>query len=314
MTPTDASGRPPIAARDHVLAGCLSFTVFVGLAWVCAVANDHHLKATLSEMVRDWRTPEGKIFLPALLLPAIFFLLSGYPYVLENAHAEPHPYGHFFTALRHFGVNSGLIIVALVPTLDVELRENSAPEYEAQVYVHTFGATLAFVSFVLSEAFVLSCSRWFDNKDNAGELRWRTRSLSLMTACLLLLAAHKVLYLYNIHPKYSEAWTFRYEMLLGSGLITQTQLIWHFIDPDPTPMKNKFFYVLTSVPYVGVLFVIAADFTYRANEDGAQWIIMEAALLAIVTCLTTFIYHRTRAWSSGGRDSAGGSGYGATSA
>lgn len=296
-----------LASRDHMLAGCVSFSVFVFLAWVCAVLNGHHLKATLSEMVYDWSSPEGKIFIAALFLPAIFFLLSGYPYVLPNARVEHHKQGHLFTILRHFGVNAGLIVVAFVPTLGVvESFESLA--YQIEVYVHSVAAAVAFVAFVVSELFVLTCSRLFEGDNFAEELRWRQRGLGLMTAILILLVIHKALGSClkdqegGLIGPYSEAWTFRYEMSLGGGLISQTQLIWHFSDPNHTLRKLWGLFVLPLVPYVGVVVVIASDFAFRKNLYALPWGALELAALAGLSCVCIIGFIALRRWEQSSQD------------
>lgn len=273
MTP---DWKPKVAARDHLLAGCLSFSIFVFLAWITAVFNQHHLRATLSEMVHDWDTAEGKIFIPALLLPAIFFLISGYPYVLSNASVHDHPWGHAFVVLRHFCVNAGLILVAFVPTLaQTDTRARSI-----EVYIHSFGATLTFGSFLLSELFVLV----YHSALGRDEAWWRLRALALMTAGLILCLAHKVLVETDVAAAYSEAWTFRYEMLVGAGLVTQCQLIWYFSDPeDDSRFRQLCFVPIATVPYLGALVIVGSDFCYRANQYALPWAALEAALLALAT-------------------------------
>lgn len=279
--------RPALACRDHLLAGCLSFSFMVLFAWLAAVADNHHLKATLSEMVRDWDTAEGKIFIVASLLPAIFFLLSGYPYVLPNARLDnSHPLFRQTTIiLRHFCVNGGLILVGFVPTVDN--TEERAQNLEA--WIHGVAAAFAFSSFVISELLLLLLHAELPEL----ELQWRLFALSLMIACSLLCICHKVLF--EAHAQtdlisfsaYSKAWTFRYEMLIGGGLITQNQLIWFFSDPDPTSLKQKIFYALGVLPYAGCVGVIAFDFRYRDNEYGPEWALLEMIVLStlMVLCL-----------------------------
>lgn len=285
-------------ARDHLLAGCVSFTFFVFLAWLCAVFNEHHLKATLSEMVHDWSTAEGKIFIAALLLPAIFFLLSSYSYKLDNAGVRDHRWGHTFILTRHFVVNSGLVLVAFVPTVStIETRA-----HDVEVWVHSVAASMAFVGFIAAELFVLVCHRRLKEV----ELMWRTRALSFMTACLVLLLAHKSLYTLEIVGKYSEAWTFRYEVLLGGGLVSQNQLVWYFSDEDPeTRLKTSGFIGLSVVPYLGSAFVIGADFFSRANLYGLHWLALEAALSLIAYLVCHNAITQLRAWSQRGGEGEG---------
>jgi len=278
-----AEGKSLLACRDHLLAGCWSFSIFTFLAWLCAVLNGHHRKATLSEMVNDWDTAEGKIFIAALLLPAIFFLVSGYPYFLENARVDGHPLGHVFIIVRHFLVTTGLIIVAFVPTLpNTETRAHTV-----EIWLHSIAATTAFVSFSVSELFVLACHSGLEDL----ELRWRARAWGLQVACLLLLVVHKTMYQSGLAPDYSAAWTFRYEMLVGSGVISQNQLIWHFSDPDPTQLKERGFKILAVIPYLGVLLVVGCDFAYRKNLYALPWGALEALALAVLTMLSVFFLH-----------------------
>lgn len=292
-----------IWARDHLLAGCLSFSLFVFLAWTCAVFNDHHKFSTLSEMVHDWNTAEGKIFIPALLLPAIFFLLSQYPYELSNASVMDHPYGHVFLVMRHFFVNIGLVLVAFVPTLDtVETRA-----HDIEVWIHSFAATLCFVSFTVAELFVLT-----EHKElTQAELAWRSRSIAFMCACMVLLVGHKTLYSFHIVGAYSEAWTFRYEMFLGGSLVSTNQLVWYFSDPEPSPLKDQGFKVLAAVPYVGCAFVIITDFFSRKNPYGLSWMIFEALLVFVSYQICLSCIGSLRAKRQPGRDEQA-AGYGAT--
>eukprot|EP00927_Polykrikos_kofoidii_P059939 TRINITY_DN55028_c0_g1_i1.p1 TRINITY_DN55028_c0_g1~~TRINITY_DN55028_c0_g1_i1.p1 ORF type:complete len:361 (-),score=58.99 TRINITY_DN55028_c0_g1_i1:99-1181(-) len=262
--------KPSVAARDHLLAGCISFMVFVFLAWMCALLDNHFRKATLSEMVRDWDTAQGKIFIPAVLLPAVFFLLSGYPYVLPNARVENHRLGRAFLVVRHFFVNAGLILVAFVPTLD----DASSGAHEVEIFVHGFAAALAFVSFAVSELFILVCH----GKLHEGELLARSRSLSFMIACLILCFVHKMLATFQYHPEYSGAWTFRYEMLVGSGLITQNQLIWWFSGPNADEPSAFSFYLFTMFPHLGALGMLSSDIFSRHLTDATHWMIGEAVL------------------------------------
>lgn len=298
--------KPPLACRDHLLAGCICFSVFTFLAWISAVSSGHHLKATLSEMVYDWDTAEGKIFIPALLLPAIFFLLSGYPYVLPNARVDDHPLGHTFVIMRHFFVNAGLVLIAFVPTLaDVENRGQ-----EIEVYIHSFAATLAFVSFVSSELFVLTCHPDLDKT----ELSWRQNALSLMTASTLMLAIHKTILMLRVDvflSVYCEAWTFRYEMLLGAGLISQCQLIWYFCDPEPSVVKDYVFYCLACMPYIGVLVIICTDFAYRGNEYALPWAGLEIVSIVVLTFVVLFVFQRLRGWGVRDKSEDREEGYGA---
>eukprot|EP00747_Dinoflagellata_sp_TGD_P166440 gnl/TRDRNA2_/TRDRNA2_189223_c0_seq1.p1 gnl/TRDRNA2_/TRDRNA2_189223_c0~~gnl/TRDRNA2_/TRDRNA2_189223_c0_seq1.p1 ORF type:complete len:336 (+),score=54.44 gnl/TRDRNA2_/TRDRNA2_189223_c0_seq1:121-1128(+) len=283
---------PVLASRDHLLAGCISFTLFVGAAWLCAVFNKHHLKATLSEMVHDWDTAEGKIFIPALLMPAIFFLISGYPYVLPNARVDDHPWGHFFIVLRHFCVNAGLVLVAFVPTIP----EFDRRAEQVEVAIHGIAAALAFLSFILSEAFVFT----FNTRMKEAEVKWRKFGIALMTSSLLLLAGHKLVYQMTLDDPvgstghtmsfYCEAWTFRYEMLLGAGLIFQNQLVWHFSDPLPASCMQCCFYAIAFLPYMGAVLVMTADFLYRGNMYALSWGAMELGLFTLFTVVMFFIF------------------------
>lgn len=304
--------RPALASRDHLIAGCLSFSFLVLFAWMAALADGHHLKATLSEMVRDWDTAEGKIFIAASLMPAIFFLLSGYPYVLPNARLdESHLLCQTTIILRHFCVNGGLILVGFVPTVSVV--KGAAQGLE--VWMHSLAASFTFVSFAVSELFILLCH----TELREVELQCRVWALSFMIACLLLCICHKSLFEARIETNlisfsdYSEAWTFRYEMLIGGGLITQNQLIWWFSDPDPTTLKENCFYALGVLPYLGCLGVLVADFRSRDNEYGAEWALVEIFVLFLVTNLCSLSLWKLRALCEGKSDPPEAEeGYGAT--
>ena len=139
-----------------------------------------------------------------------------------------------------------------------------------EVYIHSFAATLAFVSFVVSELFVLTCHPDLDKT----EVSWRQNALSLMTASTLLLAIHKTMLMLQVDVCLSvccEAWAFRYEMLLGAGLISQCQPILYFCHPEPSIVKDCVFDCLACIPYIGVLVIICADFAYRGNEYALPW-------------------------------------------
>lgn len=299
-------------ARDHLLAGCLSFSVFTFLAWLCAALNDHFLYATLSEMVHDWSTPEGKIFIPAMLLPAIFYLLSSHPYILPNVRAEGHPYNRVFVVLRHFFVNSGLILCAFVPTL----QTIDSHAHQVEVYIHSLAATLAFGSFLAAELFVISCNRELTED----ETRVRQWSLMVMLSCLILCLGHKSLVLVNFWSSYSEAWTFRYEMLVGSGLITQNMVIWFFSDPNPELREEKYplvYKILGALPHLGALGVVASDFLYRGNRYALPWLMLEVVffILAMVISWHTLELLRVRGEKSwpDQKQLTTGAGYGSAS-
>lgn len=238
-------------------------------------------------MVHDWGTAEGKIFIPALLLPAIFFLLSGYPYWLRNARVDGHQLCHVFVIARHFCVNSGLILVAFVPTLD----HIHSGAHRIEIFVHSFAASMAFVSSVASEVFVLVCHASLGQE----ELQWRLRALGFMVACIILMVIHKTLHESGVGGAYSEAWTFRYEMLTGSGLISQCQLIWHYSDPEPTKLKERVFVALAMMPYFGVMIVISSDFFCRNNLDALPWAALEVASMSILMPMTVVLLETARA-------------------
>lgn len=299
-----------IWARDHLLAGCISFSLFVFLAWLAAVFNEHHMVATLSEMVHDWNTAEGKIFIVALLLPAIFFLLSSYPYKLPNATVRGHRFGHVCIVVRHFFVNTGLVLVAFVPT--IPLIQSSAHKVEA--LIHSFAAALCFGSFVLAECFVLLCSTTLGEV----ELRWRRAGLAFMLSCLALLGVHKTLFTFDIVGTYSQAWTFRYEMLLGGGLISQNQLLWYFSDPEVSREKDQGFLLMALIPavfpYLGGLVIVVGDFWARQNTYALPLAVMEVLFILLVTalCHVGLSALRKLAVGAGEADGPGGEdGYGA---
>lgn len=299
-------------ARDHLLAGCLGFCVFVGLAWICAVLNEHYLYATLSEMVHDWSTPEGKIFIPALLLPAIFFLLSSHPYVLSNVRVEGHPWNHSFVVLRHFCVNAGLILVAFVPTL-AEIDNHA---HSIEVWIHNFAATLAFGAFCCAELFVLSCHKSLDEE----EMFWRKWQFAFMLSCVVLCCLHKSFVevdMVSNWSAYSAAWTFRYEMLIGSGLIAQNSLIWNFSDPREKEVIEQSYkspLLMAVLPHVGASGIVVSDFFYRGNKYGMYWIFMEAVFLALAMAVNHNVLEYCRKlgkeWNSSAQSAPG---YGAAS-
>jgi len=299
--------KPQQAARDHLLAGCLSFSIFVFLSWLSAYFNGHHLHSTLSEMVHDWDTPEGKIFIPAMLLPAIFFLLSGYPYVLANARVEGHPYGHLVIVLRHFLVNSGLILLAFVPTLS----KVDTHAHHIEVYIHSAAAALTFGAFIVSELFVLVHNKVL----TPHEVSWRFRHLGVMTSCLILCMVHKALYTARIVGAYSEAWTFRYEMLIGAGLISQCQLIWYYSDPSPSEWREYCFHLIAGFPYAGALIIVGSDFLNRRNQYALPWAAAEALALLMISAGVITIMQFLRV-HYGGHDEkvleGRGDGYGST--
>lgn len=246
--------------------------------------NEHYLYATLSEMVHDWSTPEGKIFIPALLLPAIFFLLSSHPYVLSNVRVEGHPWNHIFVILRHFCVNAGLILTAFVPTL----AEMDNHAHLIEVYIHGFAAALAFGAFCVAELFVLSCHKSLTDD----EMFWRKWQFVFMLSCVILCCIHKSLVEVDIASSwsaYSSAWTFRYEMLIGSGLIAQNSLIWCFSDPrDKDALKQDLWWCpsfLAVLPHIGASGIVVSDFFYRGNKYGIYWILLEAVFLALAMAI-----------------------------
>lgn len=295
-------------SRDHLMAGCICFPVFVGLAWLCAVANEHHLYSTLSEMVYDWSTAEGKVFIPALLLPAIFFLISSYPYRLANACSlGDGPHDHAFIVLRHFVLNTGLVLIAFVPTLP----EIVSDAHLIQTLVHGFAATVAFLAFVISETQILTCNRrLFED-----ERRWRRRALALTVTCLLLCGAHKVsLAFLAMFADYSEAWTFRYEMLLGAGVMGGNLMVWVWSSPylDPKETDQQLVPYIATMPYIGVIAVIVTDFFSRDNKFGGYFLIIEGGLLISVWALT--YYGLDLLGRKYNRREIGGEGYGTATA
>lgn len=227
-------------------------------------------------MVHDWNTPEGKIFIPALLLPAIFFLLSSHPYVLPNTRVEGHPWNHYFVVVRHFCVNAGLILTAFVPTL----AEMDNHAHTIEVYIHSFAATLTFGAFVAAEFFVLSCHKSLSDDERF----WRKWQFAFMLSCVMLCCVHKAFVVFTFWLTYSGAWTFRYEMLIGSGLIAQNSLIWCFSDPtDEDALKNGYWCpgLMATLPHIGATGIVVSDFFYRGNKYGMYWIFMELVFVAL---------------------------------
>lgn len=271
-------------SRDHLMAGCVCFPVFVFLAWLCAVVNDHHLYSTLSEMVYDWSTAEGKVFIPALLLPAIFFLISSYPYRLGNARADTGPNDHFFVVLRHFVLNTGLILIAFVPT--IPLIQSDA--HLIQTILHGIAATVAFLAYAASETQVVCCNpRLFSD-----ERKWRRRALAVTVACLILCGLHKLSFGFlEMFAKYSEAWTFRYEMLLGAGVMSGNLMVWTWSNPllDDKKEDQGITPFFATIPYLGVIGIIITDFFSRDNRYGGPFLLIELAVLIGVVFATIIL-------------------------
>jgi len=236
------------------------------------------LYATLSEMVHDWSTPEGKIFIPALLLPAIFFLLSSHPYVLSNVRVEGHPWNHNFVVLRHFCVNAGLILTAFVPTL----AEMDNHAHLIEVYIHGFAASLTFGAFVAAELFLLSCHKSLSDEERF----WRKWQFAFMLSCAELCCIHKSFVMISYWMSYSSAWTFRYEMLIGSGLIAQNSLIWCFSDPrDKEEQAWRCPGFLAVLPHIGASGIVISDFFYRGNKYGVYWIFLEVVFISLAVAI-----------------------------
>lgn len=272
-------------SRAYLLHGSVSFSVLIFLTYFFAVLDSRILEHThtLSLAVEHWTSAEGKTFVAALLITAILFLNSRYPYVLSNAHVDSHPWDHCFITLRLFYANILLILIAFVPLYD------SYHPWGLGVYpqlVHDCSAIGAFGLPALSELFVLV------KHPGLGvlEFKWRCCALASFAASLLLFMAHMSLVHMQTSVNYC-GWSFRYEMLAGTFFIFQCKLIWYFSKPqrDATISVDVIFCMY---PLPGLLVVIISDL-FRRPEPWLS-ILIEVFVLVLLTWLCFLIITRLR--------------------
>lgn len=127
---------------------------------------------TVSEMVHDPLSPQGKAFLGFELLAAIMLLVSWYPYELSNVYVavrhglfvaddDHHDEGHCdcggclgncfsWACMRHFLPALGLALVALVTTTPVYNRKSSNISW-ITVQIHSIAAAMLFGGYIIVE-------------------------------------------------------------------------------------------------------------------------------------------------------------------
>lgn len=84
---------------------------------------------TISESIRDWSAPEGRIFFGFMIIASVLVLFSSHPYTLSNVcSAHDSVFGFINTAwLRNYFPPIGLMLVACVPTVPVDVMYTLAP-------------------------------------------------------------------------------------------------------------------------------------------------------------------------------------------
>lgn len=218
----------------NLLLGVVLSTVF--LASSCCVAFANGVRAaSLSVTFEDPDTLEGKLFMVALIVPAVCLWTSGYHYKLSNVRIMG-PDGQkadwwcrFFRILG----NICFIIVAIVPHLDqdsmVSRLHVSAPIMKIPLnfeLTHFLAGNLAFILFFGAELLVLIKNVTL----SAREVWWRSLGISVMAAAMLLFTTAELVTYAGMGNKsrVAQSWSFRFEILIGSGLSWSNQLIWAF--------------------------------------------------------------------------------------
>lgn len=189
-----------------VLGYCGFFAVIVPLLMRVTVttlglsSRPLYIPPTISELVSDWNSVEGRAFFGFELGAAVCILLSWYPFKLANAICNPlHGgcctvsvcgYCVFWATVRQFVGPIGLLLVACIPTVSPSMYVEV--ENLCLVFWHCIAAMLMFIGYLSCEAHALnlwpfSCTQ-FVCKFGTMEYRWRywTFTVALWTFGLFM--------------------------------------------------------------------------------------------------------------------------------
>jgi len=109
---------------------------------------------TVSEMVSDWNSPQGRIFFGFCLIAAILLFQSWYPYELRNAYTGAESlnlcfiWPMYWITFRQIIPVVGLLMLICVSTVPSEKAQD---DDSASVIVHLIGAGLMFVGYMVAE-------------------------------------------------------------------------------------------------------------------------------------------------------------------
>lgn len=136
--------------------------------------------ATVSEMVHDWNSPQGRIFFGCCLIAAMLYMMSWYPFELRNVYAGPETisccgFKCYWNTFRQLTPALGLILLICVST--VPAAQAVGPD-NVSIQVHLLGASMMFVGYAVCEVKNLGLcgtsvyqQRWLDIEKNERHTR-----------------------------------------------------------------------------------------------------------------------------------------------
>jgi len=108
--------------------------------------------ATVSEMVYEWNSPEGRIFFGFCLISAFLIFQSWYPYELRNVFTGSEVihrrFPVYWITFRQMVPVVGLLMLISVSTVPSAL---ASPSDDFAVVVHLMGAAMMFVGYIVAE-------------------------------------------------------------------------------------------------------------------------------------------------------------------
>lgn len=109
--------------------------------------------ATVSEMVHDWNSPQGRIFFGCCLISAMLYMISWYPFELRNVYAGPEQlscgcFSCYWNTFRHLTPALGLLLLICVSTVPTSVAVG--PD-NVSIQVHLLGASMMFVGYAMCE-------------------------------------------------------------------------------------------------------------------------------------------------------------------
>mmetsp|Transcript_77290 Transcript_77290/g.236567 ORF Transcript_77290/g.236567 Transcript_77290/m.236567 type:complete len:1095 (-) Transcript_77290:37-3321(-) len=145
-----------------------------------------YFTATVSEMVHDPRTPQGKVFWAFEYAAAILIFFSWYPTMLRNAYIgdDAAVCCISWVTWRQYVPTLGMMILSTVNTVP---GNSLTVTDQFSVWIHTTGAGMLFVGYFVVEARAL---RWgpFRCSAQKGQLNETSRGICARSACISLLA------------------------------------------------------------------------------------------------------------------------------
>lgn len=109
--------------------------------------------STVSEMVHDWNSPQGRIFFGLCLISVWLIFNSWYPFELRNVFTGNEQMGRLFCSIywitfRQAVPVMGLLLLICVSTVPADVADITD---EFSVAVHLLGAFLMFIGYIVAE-------------------------------------------------------------------------------------------------------------------------------------------------------------------